>query len=76
MLFRINRKVFSTSPATAQFLIDAPSSNVLFDLVNTITSDIEVANTSINYSFLSERSTGGLTSFIPFNTKSQKETEL
>ena len=69
MLFRINRKVFSTSSATAQFLIDAPSSNVLFDLVNTITSDIEVANTSINYSFLSERSTGGLTSFIPFNAK-------
>jgi hypothetical protein len=69
MLFRINRKVFNTSVATAQFLIDAPSSNVPFDLIKTITSEIAVANTSIDYSFLSEKSTGGLTGFIPFNSK-------
>jgi hypothetical protein len=69
MLFRIFRKVFSTSPATAQFLIDKPTSNVPYDLINTITSEIALANTTLSYSFLSEKSTGGLTSFITFNPK-------
>jgi len=69
MLFRINRKVFNTTAATAQFLIDKPTSNLVYDLINTITSEISVANTSIDYSFLSEKSTGGLTSFITFNPK-------
>ena len=69
MMFRIYRKVFSTSPATTQFLIDKPSSNVAFDLLHTITSDVTMANTSVNYSFLSEKATGGLTSYIPINPK-------
>jgi hypothetical protein len=69
MLFRISRKVFSTSPATAQFLVDKPTSNIAYDLINTITSEVTMANTSLGYSFLSEKSTGGLTSFITFNSK-------
>jgi hypothetical protein len=69
MLFRIYRKVFSTSPATVQFLIDKPASNVAYDLINTVTSEVTAANTSLAYSFLSEKSTGGLTSFITFNPK-------
>jgi hypothetical protein len=69
MMFRLYRKVFSTTPATAQFLIDAPNSNVAFDLVHTITSEITMANTALNYTFLSEKSTGGLTSFLPINAK-------
>ena len=69
MLFRISRKVFSTSSATAQFLVDKPTSNIDYDLINTVTSEVTMANTSLSYSFLSEKSTGGLTSFITFNPK-------
>ena len=69
MLFRIYRKVFSTSPATAQFIVDKPTSNIAYDLINTVTSEVTMANTSLGYSFLSEKSTGGLTSFITFNPK-------
>jgi hypothetical protein len=67
IMFRISRKVFSTTPATAQFLIDKPSSNLAFDLVDLITSEVSMANTSISYTFLSEKSTGGLTSFKTIN---------
>ena len=69
MLFRISKKVFSTSPATTQFLIDKPTSNLAYDLINTVTSEVTMANTTLGYSFLSEKSTGGLTSFITFNPK-------
>lgn len=67
IMFRISRKVFSDTPATAQFLIDKPSSNLAFDLVDLITSEVSMANTSVSYTFLSEKSTGGLTSFKPIN---------
>jgi hypothetical protein len=63
MMFRIYRKVFSTTPATTQFLIDKPTSNIAFDLAHIITSEVSIANTSISYTFLSEKSTGGLTSY-------------
>ena len=69
MMFRIYRKVFNTSAVTAQFLIDKPSANLAYDLLHTITSDVTMANTSLNYSFLSEKSTGGTTSFITLNSK-------
>jgi hypothetical protein len=69
IMFRIYKKTFSTSPATTQFLIDKPSSNLAYDLIHTITSDVAMANTTLNYSFLSEKSTGGLTSFITINPK-------
>ena len=63
--FRLFRKVFDTSTsATAQFLVDKPSANVEYDLMNMITSQVTMANTSVNYTFLSEKATtGGLTNF-------------
>jgi hypothetical protein len=67
IMFRIYRKVFSTTPATAQFLVDKPSSNVAFDLVDFISSEVSMANTSVSYTFLSEKSTGGLTSYKAIN---------
>jgi len=69
MTFRIYQKVFSTSPAVAQFLIDKPSSNLVYDLMHTITSEITTANNFLTYSFLSEKATGGLTSFIDINAR-------
>ena len=69
MTFRIFRKVFDTSvTATAQFLIDKPSSNVAYDLAHLITSEVAMANTSVAYSFLSEKVNGGLTSFVSINS--------
>jgi hypothetical protein len=69
MNFRIYRKVFDTSPATVEFLIDKPNSNIAFDLAHITTSEVAMANTSVSYSFLSEKATGGLTSYIPIDSK-------
>jgi hypothetical protein len=67
IMFKIYRKVFSSTTAIAQFLVDKPSSNVEFDLVDLITSEVTMANTSVSYTFLSEKSTGGLTSYKTIN---------
>ena len=69
MMFRIFRKDFNTSSSsTLQFLVDKPSSNVVFDLLNLTTSQIALANTSVVYSFQSERSIGGTTNYYNVNS--------
>jgi hypothetical protein len=66
MMFRLYRYIFSTDPVTAFFTVDYPASNTAYDLTHLITSDVSLANTSVNYSFKSEKSTGGLTpTFLP-----------
>ena len=65
MMFRLFRYVFSTSPVTAKFSVAYPSSNTVYDLAHLITSDVVVANTSLAYTFKSEKSSGGLTSYLP-----------
>jgi hypothetical protein len=70
IMFGIYRNVYSTTPATAQFLIQAPSGNTVYDVIHPITSEITMANTVVNYSFLSERDTvGGITGFKNINSK-------
>ena len=69
MQFRIYRKVFDTSPATVEFLVDKPNSNLAYDLVHLTTSEVTTANTSLSYSFLSEKATGGLTSYNTIDPK-------
>ena len=70
IMFRIFKKVHSSSTATAQFLIEAPNANLAYDVVHAITSEVTMANTNINYSFASERAiTGGMTSFKNINSK-------
>jgi hypothetical protein len=66
-MFRIYRKVFNTSTTTAQFNVVAPSANVVYDLTHLMTSEVSMVNTSISYAFLSEKSTGGLTSYKTIN---------
>lgn len=63
MMFRLYRKEFNTSQSTLQFLVNKPSSNVVFDLLNLTTSQVALANTSVDYSFLSEKITGGTTDY-------------
>jgi len=65
MMFRLYRYTFSTDPVQAQFTVNYPSANTVYDLMHLITSDVTVANTSLSYSFKSEKSTGGVTSFTP-----------
>ena len=43
MMFRLFRYQFSTTPATAKFLVNYPSSNVVYDLVHMITSRVCLA---------------------------------
>jgi hypothetical protein len=62
LMFRLFRKRFDTGQVVAQFKVEPPTSNTLYDLVHLISSEITVANTRLNYSFISERESGGLTS--------------
>ena len=76
MMFRLFRYTFSTTPITAYFTINYPSSNTVYDLIQLITSDISLANTSVVYNFKSEKSTGGLTtplSITPFKDYSMND---
>lgn len=51
LMFRLIRRSFSTTPAIAQFKLDAPSANVAYDLLHLITGDLTIANTSLSYQF-------------------------
>jgi hypothetical protein len=76
MMFRLYRYIFSTDPITAYFTVNYPSSNTVYDLMQLITSDISLANTSVVYNFKSEKSTGGLTtplSITPFKDYSMND---
>ena len=68
MMFRLFRKEFTTATSVVQFLVDKPSSNTVYDLLNLTTSQIALANTSVAYSFLSEKSTGGTTNYYSVNS--------
>jgi hypothetical protein len=67
MMFRIYRKDFTTATSVVQFLVDKPSSNTVYDLLNLTTAQIALANTTVAYSFLSEKSTGGTTNYYSVN---------
>ena len=69
MQFRIYRKVFDTSPATVEFLVNKPNANLYYDLAHLTTTEVTMSNTSLSYSFLSEKETGGLTSFKTITPK-------
>lgn len=65
MMFRLYRYLFDSSTTTAQFLVSAPSANTVYDLLHLITSQVVVANTSLSYTFNSEKSTGGMAGYLP-----------
>ena len=64
MMFQIYRSQFA-STGTLYFNVNPPSTNTVYDLAHLIVSDLSVTNTAINYSFRSEKSTGGLTNYLP-----------
>lgn len=64
MMFQLYRYTFdTTTPTVAQFNVTAPTSNTPFDLTSLMTTDVVLPNTSITYTFNSEKSTGGMTGF-------------
>ena len=75
LMFRLYRRRFDNTTATAQFVFDPPfstegtntyvSSNTKYDLIHFMVSDIQVSNTKIDYSFISEKETGGYTNQMP-----------
>ena len=70
MMFRIYRNVFPTTTASVKFKVIAPSSNGVYDLINLITNDLVISNTSVSYAFDSVvDGTGAATGFqsiIPY----------
>jgi hypothetical protein len=69
--FKLFRNQYSTTPAIVQFETVAPTSNVVFDLVNLVVGDMKVAETSIAYKFNSITSPNG----IPAGLKSIAPTQ-
>jgi hypothetical protein len=65
LMFRLYRYLFDSTTTTAQFLVNVPSSNTVYDLMHLITSEVVVANTSVSYTFNSEKSTGGMAGNLP-----------
>jgi hypothetical protein len=67
LMFRLFRYTFDTGTTQAQFNVNYPSANTVYDLMHLIANGISVENTSITYQFNSEKdTTGGKTGFLPF----------
>jgi hypothetical protein len=72
MLFSIQKKVFTTATALAHFESDISylAADTPYDLAHFMTTDVVLANTSINYEFISQQFTGNTThpylSIVPF----------
>lgn len=63
LMFRLYRNVYSQSTSVLQFLVDKPTSNVPYDLIHLINSDLAIQNTSIRYEFAAEKATGGISNY-------------
>ena len=65
MMFQIIQYQFTPGSATVYLQVDAPDANVPFDLAYLIPGDLVLPNTSVNYSFKSQRTNGN---FVDFKT--------
>ncbi len=66
LMFRLYRYTFDTGTVTAKFQVDVPSANTPYDLMNLMSSEVVLGNTSLAYSFTSEKdTTGGIVTSIP-----------
>lgn len=61
LMFTIQKRVFTTGAGVALFETDMSqkTANTIYDVMQVMTTDAIVANTSINYDFISEMSSGG-----------------
>ena len=51
LMFRLFKSTFSTTPALTQFKVQPPQANTAYDLLHLIVGDLNIATTSLNYSF-------------------------
>jgi hypothetical protein len=51
LMFRLFKSRFSTTPALTQFKVQPPEANTAYDLLHLIVGDLNIATTSLNYSF-------------------------
>jgi len=68
MLFSLHKKVFTTSTALAHFEVDTSylAADTPYDLAHFMTTDVVLANTSVNYEFISQQFTANTTHpFLP-----------
>lgn len=73
IMFRLYRNQYDTNVSTAQFLIDTPSEKLQYSVLQLITSEISLPNTSLSYEFNSEISSGGFSGFQPITPLSNYE---
>ncbi len=76
MMLAINKKAYSTTtPGYAHFEVDMSqqSANALFDLMQVMTTDIILANTSLKYEFIAENTVGATHSYIEFQPNANYE---
>jgi hypothetical protein len=71
MTFRLFRNQFSLTPATAQFKLNAPAANTPIDLINLITGDMAISDTSLAYRFNSTIDGTGLSAGLKPITPSE-----
>jgi hypothetical protein len=63
MLFSLHKKVFTTATALAHFEVDTSylAADTPYDLAHFMTTDVVLANTSVNYEFISQQFTANTT---------------
>ena len=63
MLFSLHKKVFTTATALAHFEVDTSTiaADTAYDLAHFMTTDVVLANTSVNYEFISQQFTANTT---------------
>ncbi len=72
LMFSLYKKAYSTTtPGFAYFEVDMSnqSANALFDLMHVMSTDVVLANTNIDYQFISENTTGETHPYISFLPK-------
>lgn len=71
MTFRLFRNQFSLTPATTQFKLNAPAANTPIDLINLVTGDMAISDTSLTYRFNSTIDGTGLSAGLKPITPSE-----
>lgn len=65
MMFEIFRLDFTVPSGTAQFQISAPTRNFPYSVLQTITSELILPRTSLNYYYNAEKESGGYVGYNP-----------
>lgn len=73
LMFELYRCEFSTSPALAQFEVEAPAYDLPYDAISFVTSEIQISKTQVEYDFKSTLTNSTVTGWTPIITTSTYE---